>query len=96
MSEIGAHREASSRPVLLTGAFWMDLFERAIRTAAQVALATFVTDFIPGADVDIKAGLLIVGYATLASVLTSLAALGTGEKVVPNASFFLASGKRVG
>lgn len=58
--------------------FWKDAIERAIRTAAQVAvgaLTTSATIF----EIDAKAVVGTIAISTLVSILTSIGASGVGE-----------------
>lgn len=66
--------------------FWRDLAERAVRTAAQTALAVWGTDATGVMVVGWQGGLTAVGIAVLGSVLTSLAATRWGDDV-DSASF---------
>lgn len=62
-----------------TGAFWSDAFERAVRTAAQVAVTAIGVDATGIFSIDWPAvGSLAAGAAAL-SLLMSLAAGGTGD-----------------
>lgn len=65
--------------VLATGAFWGAAFERAVRTAAQAAIAVLSTNATQLADIDWEAGLFAVGVATALSLLTSIGASGIGN-----------------
>ena len=58
--------------------FWKDAIERAIRTAAQVAvgaLTTSATIF----EIDAKGVVGTIAISTLVSILTSVGASGVGE-----------------
>lgn len=72
---------------MLTKAYVLDLFERALKTAAQ-ALVAFLGVGTGILDVDWRAALIATGVAAGMSVLTSLASLRTdGEgtaSAVPN------------
>lgn len=72
---------------MLTKAYWLDLLERAVKTAAQ-ALVAFLGVGTGLLDVDWRAALIATGVAAGMSVLTSLASLRTdGEgtaSAVPN------------
>jgi Mg/Co/Ni transporter MgtE len=64
---------------LFTPEFWRDAAERAVRTAAQTGLALVTATAGLGlTDIDWAATASIVGLATLASVLTSVATSGVG------------------
>lgn len=68
-----------------TGAFWGDTFERAVRTAAQAALGVVGAGTIGLLDVAWPTVGSVAGLAAVVSLLTSLAAGGTGD--VTTASF---------
>jgi hypothetical protein len=58
--------------------FWASVFERAVKTAAQSAVALFAA----GAtilDIDWQQGAVVVATATALSVLSSLASLNLGK-----------------
>lgn len=58
--------------------FWKATFERAVKTAAQSAIALFAA----GAtilDIDLGQGAAIVGTATVLSVLSSIASTHVGR-----------------
>lgn len=64
-------------------AFWNATVERAIKTGAQAAIATFGV----GAglfDIDWEAALSMTGGAIVLSVLTSVASAGTGGDASPS------------
>ena len=63
---------------LLTGAFWLATFERAIKTAGQTGVALWGTGATGILEVDMTQGLSVVGLATLVSVCTSLGSLTVG------------------
>jgi len=58
--------------------FWKDVLERALRTAAQVAVATLVAAKTGLLDTDWLSWLSTVGMATLLSLLTSVASEAKG------------------
>ncbi|NDK91028.1 holin [Gordonia desulfuricans] len=60
-----------------TKTFWLDLAERAIKTAAQSAAAVLTATSVEA--IDWAAGGAIVGVATAVSVLTSLASRGNSD-----------------
>lgn len=63
--------------IYASGAFWLAVLERAIKTAAQSALATIgTTALLQDLDWTIVAG--ATALATLASVLTSIASAEVG------------------
>lgn len=68
-----------------TGAFWGDAIERAVRTAAQAALGLVGTEAIGLLDVGWAVVGSAAGLAAVVSLLTSIAAGGTGD--VSSASF---------
>jgi hypothetical protein len=63
--------------------YWRDVAERALSTAAQAALGLLIADggtvYVGLLDVDWPAALAVVGSATLASVLQSIAATQIGD-----------------
>lgn len=69
---------STTRP-LLTATFWLDTFERAIRTAAQVLFATLTASQVALNELDWQ----LVGWSTIGavvlSVLMSIIASGIGE-----------------
>ena len=62
-----------------TGSFWSDAFERAVRTAAQVAVAALGVGSTGIFAIDWAAIASLAGGAAVLSLLTSLAAGGTGD-----------------
>lgn len=62
-----------------TGAFWSDAIERAVRTAAQAALAVIGAGTMGLLAVDWGTLGSVSGLAAVVSLLTSLAAGGTGD-----------------
>jgi hypothetical protein len=72
--------------VLATARFWADAIERAVKTVAQTALATFFVDNLPNVDASItlKDGALIVGGAAVFSILTSIVSAPFGEEGTPS------------
>ncbi|WP_341945640.1 holin [Microbacterium sp. LWH11-1.2] len=60
--------------------FWIDLFDRAIATAAQSLAGVLAVDKIGLLDVDWYGALGVAGAITLASVLTSIAFRGNTPK----------------
>lgn len=75
-----------------TGAFWADTFERAVRTAAQAALGVIGAEQLGLLDVDWSVAGSVAGLAAVVSLLTSVAAGGTGD--VATAGFVTASADR--
>ena len=65
-------------------AFWQKAAERAIKTAAQVALAFFVVGTTDLFSVEWQAVLSGVGVAVIASLLTSIASEPFGPKGSPS------------
>lgn len=68
----------TTRP-LLTGTFWLDALERAIKTAAQVLLGTLGASQVALNELDWQLILWSVIGATVLSVLTSIVSSGIGE-----------------
>lgn len=62
-----------------TAHFWKDTVERAIRTAAQVAVGALTTSATIY-EVDTKAVIGIVAISTVVSVLTAIGAAGIGDE----------------
>ncbi|MGW0039817.1 holin [Gordonia sp. NPDC003376] len=60
-----------------TTTFWLDVTERAIKTAAQSAVGVLTATSVEA--IDWAAGGAIVGVATAVSVLTSVASSGRGD-----------------
>lgn len=67
-----------------TTSFWRQAAERAIKTAAQVALAFFVVGQTDLLSVDWLAVASGVGVAVIASLLTSIASLPFGPPDSPS------------
>jgi len=68
-----------------TPEFWKDAAERALKTAAQVALAIVTaTAGLGVTDIDWATTASVVGLATLASVLTSIISAGVGPTGTPS------------
>lgn len=71
--------------ILATPQFWLATLERAVKTAAQSAVAVLTTDVTGILDVDPVQGLSVVGLAAAVSVATSLGSIpisGTGPSLV--------------
>lgn len=64
--------------------FWKQTAERAIRTAAQVALSFWVVGQTGILDVDWQQFWSIVGLSAIASVLTSLVGSGVNDADTPS------------
>lgn len=67
-----------------TATFWRETAERAIKTAAQAAVAFFVVGQTDLLAMDWKAAASGVGVAAIASVLTSLASSPFGPPDSPS------------
>lgn len=67
-----------------TRKFWIAAVERAVKTAAQVALAFFVVGTTDLFSVEWQAVLSGVGVAVIASLLTSIASEPFGPKESPS------------
>lgn len=67
-----------------TTGFWRETVERAIKTAAQAALAFFIVGETGIADVDWVTVGGIAAVASIASVLTSLASAPFGPADTPS------------
>ena len=68
----------------MTKTFVLQLVERAIKTAAQAALALFTASSFNWMHFDWQAGLGTVATATICSILTSLASIGLGPSDTPS------------
>lgn len=73
---------------MFTRAFWLDLGERTVRTAAQTALGLLPASLAGWVTFDLRSALLVVGSSAAAAVLTSLLAAPTA---VPGTASFLPS-----
>lgn len=67
-----------------TTVFWREAVERAVKTAAQVALAFFVVGTTDLLSVDWLAVASGVGVAVIASLLTSIVSAPFGPKDSPS------------
>ena len=67
-----------------TWVFWKQVVERAVKTAAQAAVAFFVIGTTSALDVDWVTVGGIAGAAAIASVLTSLASAPFGPAESPS------------
>ncbi len=67
-----------SRP-LLTGTFWLDTLERAIKTAAQTLLALVGVNVTDVASLNWQEMAITTAVSTGLSVLTSIVSSGIGE-----------------
>ena len=79
---------------MFTKDFWVDTFERAIRTACQAALSAGVVGGVGLFDVDWMnvGGIALV--AAIASVLTCVASSGTTDSISP-ASFAMSEKAKI-
>jgi hypothetical protein len=64
--------------------YWKQVIERAVRTAAQVALSFWVVGQTGILDVDWQQFFSVVGLATLASVAMSLVGSGLNDPETPS------------
>lgn len=64
---------------MLTKSFWKDALERAVKTAAQTAVALIGTGLVGIIDVDWANIASVSGVAALVSVLTSVASGPVGD-----------------
>jgi hypothetical protein len=69
--------------VLLTARFWADAVERAVKTAAQTALATGVVGATDVASISWPALVSASAVGALASILTSIASAGVTDTISP-------------
>lgn len=79
---------------MFTKDFWVDAFERAIRTACQAALSAGVVGGVGLFDVDWLNVCGIALVAAIASVLTSVASSGKTDSISP-ASFAMSDKAKV-
>lgn len=79
---------------MFTKDFWVDTFERAIRTACQAALSAGVVGGVGLFDVDWLNVCGIALVAAIASVLTSVASSGKTDSISP-ASFAMSDKAKV-
>ncbi|MDR1754175.1 MAG: holin [Eubacterium sp.] len=63
----------------MTKQFWLDVLERAVKTAAHSAIAVIGTHTVLG-EVDWKVVLSVTAMSTIMSVLTSIASHSFGDK----------------
>ena len=69
-----------------SGAFWGDLFERMVRTAAQAALGVIGAGTMGLLDVNWPTLGSVAGLAAVVAFLTSMAAGATGDPVTASFS----------
>lgn len=79
--------------VLLTAAFWADTFERVVTAVAAVILGMMGNNVVNPSDIDWGQFCWTVGITAVGRLLLCIVARTTGDKSVPNASFFLTSGR---
>jgi hypothetical protein len=65
--------------VFASGRFWLATGERAVKTAAQSAIAFLGAEVTGILDVDFGQAASVVGLATVLSVLSSIASAGVGN-----------------
>lgn len=64
--------------------FWKDTVERVVSTAAQAAIGVLTADGVGAANIDLEAGLAVVGIAAAVSFLKAIvAAHATNDTVSP-------------
>lgn len=85
----------TARPVLLTAAFWLDVLERTVTAVASVALALLGANLTDPITINWASFWWTLLFTAVTRILLCIVARGTGDKAVPNASFFLTSGKKV-
>lgn len=79
---------------MFTKDFWVDTFERAIRTACQAALSAGVVGGVGLFDVDWMNVCGIALVAAIASVLTCVASSGKTDSISP-ASFVMSEKSKI-
>lgn len=80
VAEKKAKESKKEKVNMFTAKFVKDTVERAVKTFAQAALAYLVTSGVTGLlEVDLVTTLSVAGFATLASVLTSVVSAGVGD-----------------
>lgn len=83
-----------TRPVLLTGAFWADVLERTVTAVASVALGLLGTNIVDPSQIHWTQFWWTLLFTAVVRILLCIVARQTGDTTVPNASFFLTSGKK--
>lgn len=68
----------AKRP-LFTGVFWLDVFDRVIRTAAQTAVALITVNATELGDVDWNEVGSVVALTVILTILTSIATAKVGD-----------------
>jgi len=71
-------------PAMWTGSFWKQTLERAIRTAAQIALSFWVVGETGILDVDWMQFGSVVALGAFSSVAMSIVATGVGDHESPS------------
>lgn len=70
---------------MLTGQFWKEALERAVKSAAQVAIVAMGADNFNLLNLDPKAVAAATASLFVASILTSIATLSVGARNSPSA-----------
>lgn len=83
----------TTRPVILTAAFWLDTLERTVTAVASVALGLFGANLTDPITINWSSFWWTILFTAVTRVLLCIVARSVRSSPVPNASFFLASGK---
>lgn len=88
-------RVAGSKHALLTPEFWLDTLERVVTAVASVALTLIGTEALDLGNFDWSGFWWTILGTAVVRLLLCIVARSSGDKSLPNASFFLTSGRRI-